>query len=129
MGYMFRDCKQLTSLDVSNFDTSKVTRMEHMFRNCESLPSLNLSSFDVGSVTYMNCMFDDCSYLVSLQSMKNIKVSLSFQYAAVDITSILDVINNLAPVTSATLSLRSVILNALTDEQKLIAINKGWTLA
>ena len=33
MGHMFRNCFSLTSLDVSNFITSKVTSMEYMFYN------------------------------------------------------------------------------------------------
>ena len=36
----------LTSLDVTNFDTSQVTDMEGMFSFCSSLTSLNLSLFD-----------------------------------------------------------------------------------
>lgn len=31
MKYMFDVCKNLTSLDVSSFNTSKVTNMDYMF--------------------------------------------------------------------------------------------------
>ena len=37
MERMFFDCKLLTSLDISNFDTSNVTNMRWMFQDCEAL--------------------------------------------------------------------------------------------
>ena len=43
---MFRKCKSLTSIDVSSFDTSKVTKFEHIFLYCSSLTSLDLSNFN-----------------------------------------------------------------------------------
>ena len=39
MEYMFNECKSLEELDLSNFNTSKVTNMENMFNNCISLNS------------------------------------------------------------------------------------------
>ena len=66
MTYMFGDCRSLTSLDLSNFDTSNVTYMSYMFTNCYSLTSLDLSNFDTSNVTYMSYMFYRCSGLTSL---------------------------------------------------------------
>ncbi len=66
MGYMFGTCKSLTSLDLSNFDTSKVTDMCYMFGACESLTNLNLINFDTSKVTDMSYMFYYCSNLTSL---------------------------------------------------------------
>ena len=57
MSYMFHEMSSLTSLNLSNFDTSKVTDMNHMFRGISSLTSLNLSNFDTSKVTNMNSMF------------------------------------------------------------------------
>ena len=34
---MFSSCKTITSLDLSSFNTSKVTEMNEMFRNCSAL--------------------------------------------------------------------------------------------
>ena len=39
---MFSGCNGLTSLDLSNFGTSKVTNMSSMFVNCSSLTSLKM---------------------------------------------------------------------------------------
>ena len=50
---------KLKSLDLSNFDTSKVTSMISMFENQCELTSLDLSSFDTSNVTNMANMFED----------------------------------------------------------------------
>ena len=63
---MFSGCSSLTSLDVSHFDTSKVTTMYCMFSGCSSLTSLDVSHFDTGNVQYMGLMFFGCSSLTSL---------------------------------------------------------------
>ena len=66
MSYMFKDCSSLTSLDLSNFDTSRVTVMYGMFYGCSSLTSLDVSSFNTSNVKNMNDMFHSCSSLTSL---------------------------------------------------------------
>ena len=66
MGYFFKECSGLTSLDVSSFDTSNVTSMLHMFYFCTSLTSLDVSSFDTNNVTSMLQMFYFCENLTSL---------------------------------------------------------------
>ena len=70
MSYMFYNCSQLTSLDVSKFDTSKVINMSWMFYYCSNLTSLNLSSFNTSNVTTMYNMFAFCSNLTSLDVSK-----------------------------------------------------------
>ena len=66
MNDMFVYCYNLTSLDLSSFDTSKVTNMNNMFNNCHSLTSLDLSHFDTSNVTDMSYMFQECKSLTSL---------------------------------------------------------------
>ena len=56
----------IRDIDLSNFDTSKVTNMSSMFNNTASLTSLNLSSFDTSKVTNMRSMF---SYMRNLTSL------------------------------------------------------------
>ena len=70
---MFSWCSSLTSLDLSSFDTSKVTDMSGMFSGCSSLTSLDLSSFNTSNVKGqpgydggMGHMFSGCSSLTSL---------------------------------------------------------------
>ena len=66
MDNMFEGCSSLTSLDLTNFKTSSVKRMIFMFSQCSSLTSLDLSKFDTSSVTRMDSMFSQCSSLTSL---------------------------------------------------------------
>ena len=63
---MFTNCSSLTSLDLSNFNTSNVTDINGMFYNCGALTDLNLSSFNTSNVTNMSYMFDNCSSLTHL---------------------------------------------------------------
>ena len=66
MRHMFYRCRGLTSLDLSNFDTQKVTNMSNMFNGCDKLTTLDLSSFDTQKVTEMSYMFNKCSELTTL---------------------------------------------------------------
>ena len=70
MNCMFFGCNSLESLDLSKFDTSKVTDMNSMFMNCPALKSLDLSNFDTSNVIYMNAMFAFCYALESLDLSK-----------------------------------------------------------
>ena len=63
---MFAQCSSLTSLDLSSFNTSKVTDMRGLFDGCKNLTSLNVSSFNTSNVKYMDAMFRGCSSLTSL---------------------------------------------------------------
>ena len=66
MNDMFYNCRSLTTLDLSHFDTSNVTNMAWMFSNCNSLTTMDLSHFDTSNVTNMYCMFWDCTSLTTL---------------------------------------------------------------
>ena len=66
MDFMFYDCSELTSLTLSNFNTSKVVNMDFMFCGCSGLSSLILSNFDTSKVTNMEGMFYGCTGLFSL---------------------------------------------------------------
>ena len=66
MSWMFYHCKVLIQLDLSHFDTSKVTNMYCIFCRCEALTQLDISSFNTSQVTNMCYMFSYCSNLASL---------------------------------------------------------------
>ena len=66
MGSMFFGCNALTKLDLSNFDTSNVTNMSYMFYACMNLNTLDLSNFNTSKVTNMGDMFTNCISLTSL---------------------------------------------------------------
>ena len=59
---MFSNCKSLTSLDLSSFDTSKVTNMSRMFDWNSSLTTVT-GAIDMKSCTDYTNMFDSCPRL------------------------------------------------------------------
>lgn len=66
MSQMFSGCNRLKSLNLSHLDTSNVTNMRWMFSGCNDLKSLDLSRFDTSKVTDMRSMFSQCFELKSL---------------------------------------------------------------
>ena len=65
---MFANCDTLTSLDLKNFNTKKVTDMGGMFLNCAALTSLDLKNFNTRKVAYMYEMFSGCAALRTINS-------------------------------------------------------------
>ena len=63
---MFDGCTNLTLLDVSNWNTSNVTRMPAAFAYCTNLTSLDVSNWDTSKITDMQSMFRGCTSLTSL---------------------------------------------------------------
>ena len=63
---MFAYMSKLTTLNLSHFDTSKVTNMNNMFYHMPALTTINLSSFDTSNVTDMSGMFSGMSKLTTL---------------------------------------------------------------
>lgn len=59
MSSMFH-LSDIENINLSSFDTSKVTNMSHMFSD-SYITSLDLSSFDTSKVTNMSDMFSDSS--------------------------------------------------------------------
>ena len=74
MRCMFYDCKNLKSLDLSNFNTSDVSDMSYMFANCEKLKSLDISSFNTSNATNIDYIFSGCKIeeLIINQQDKNL---------------------------------------------------------
>ena len=66
MNSMFYDMSNLTMLDLSSFNTSKVTDMSGMFAGLLNLTTLNVSHFDTSNVTNMGAMFSFMSNLTTL---------------------------------------------------------------
>ena len=65
---MFNTCLYLNKIDVSKFDSSNVTDMNHMFNGCSQMPSylLDFSNWDTSKVTNMSYMFSNCYNLRTL---------------------------------------------------------------
>ena len=126
MSSMFSKCYRLTTIPQLN--TGNVNDMSSMFSYCyniETIPQL-----DVSNVTDASNMFFQCNILKSILmiGMKvSFNISSSTKFEESDLVTIL---NNLATVTSTkTLTMGATNLAKLTEEDKAIATNKGWTLA
>jgi surface protein len=66
MSRLFGWCNKLTSLDMSNWYTNKVTDMGNMFNACRLLTSLDLSNWNLSSAENVSTMFESCLSLVNL---------------------------------------------------------------
>ena len=73
--HMFRSLKNVTSIDMSTMDTSRVVYMNVFFYGCSSLTSLNLSNFDTQRVINMNHMFNGCTSLTNITFGNNFDTS------------------------------------------------------
>ena len=112
---MFEDCSSLTSLDLSNFDTSAVPDMGYMFHNCTSLTNLLLGPnfFKTSKITSIN--FSSCSNWTN-ETVVTSLVTNSYNRVA-------------AGLNTLTLQLHTNTKAALTDEQKATITSKGYTIA
>ena len=124
---MFSGCSSLTT--IPQLDTSKGRNFDNMFCDCTNLTTI--PQLDTSSGTSFYNMFRGCKSLTTLGGFVGLSESLSLS-SSTKLThdSLMNVINNLATVTSSTtLTLGSTNLAKLTDEEKKVATDKGWTLA
>lgn len=141
MNGMFYYCSNLTS--IPQLDTSNVTNMNSMLYYCQKLTTI--PQLDCSKVTDIGLFgYSGNSSIVNLGGFKNLGMQKSlsnttgnyFLGYANKLTheSIMNVINNLydrasAGYTVLTLKLHANTLALLSDEEKAIATNKGWTLS
>jgi len=81
---MFSHCKSLISLNLSSFDTSKVTEMWYMFNNCDNLQYLDISNFSPLNITTIEKIFKNMASLIFLNIYSfeiNNKTNLSNSFA------------------------------------------------
>ena len=89
--YLNPDCsgmfywRSYTSIDLSSFDTSRVTNMSDMFRNIQSELSLDLRNFDTGNVTNMSFMFFGSKKLTEIKGLEDLDTgnvtNMSYMFA------------------------------------------------
>ena len=63
---MFRNCKNITEVDLSSFKNSIAFTLDQMFYGCESLISINFGNFNTSLIESMALMFYGCLNLISL---------------------------------------------------------------
>lgn len=123
---LFSECKNLTTVPL--LDTSNVEQFGSVFYNCINLkviPALNLSKCNNLGNMFYKCNNLEEIHMVGMKVNFDISASTKFTREA-----LVEILNNLATVTTTkTLKMGATNLARLTDEDKLIATNKGWTLA
>ena len=63
MSQMFKDCNYIQTINFGNINTSSVEDIQYMFFGCSSLISIDLSYFDTSKVTNIRSIFLDCKNL------------------------------------------------------------------
>lgn len=122
-------------ITIGNIDTSRITNFAAAFRNAEYLKTI--TNIDFNSATNYSNVFLGCYALTNIINISNIKLTgLSFNDCKqLNHNSLIKILNALYDYASEgstatyTLTLGATNLAKLTDEEKAIATNKGWTLA
>lgn len=135
MEWVFIRCSSLTSLDLSKWDTSQVTVMNNFLSSCTSLTSLDISGWDTSKVHSMRNMLYNCHSLETLKCdnliLPNIELgNIGLEYSTkLTVDSIVGLLNALPQSDKGySFQIGSNNIAKLSDEQKAIATNKGWTL-
>ena len=117
--YMFYNCTDLISIDLSNFDTSNVSTMSNMFRLCRGITSIKFSSKDTPFLNNISYMFSNCADLenVILGGINTSKVK--------DMRNVFNACSNLTEVDLSTFDTSSVTRmdNMFSSCSKLIEID------
>ena len=119
------NCNKLT--EFPQLDLSSGTDFYLAWSNCNKLTSI--PQLDLSSGTSFYLAWNYCHSLTTLGGFGAIKESFDLHFCPLTVESLMNVINQAATVTGKTMTLGSDNLNKLTDEQKAVATNKGWTLA
>ena len=71
---MFKNLKNIKEIDLSKFDTSKVTSMVDMFSGCSNLEKIIFDNINTSLVANFNSLFKNCNKLKSID-ISNIDIS------------------------------------------------------
>ena len=132
---MFASSNSLTQLDISNFDTSNVLDFGRTFSYWSGVnKELNISGLNLSKCSSMDGTFLSSSFNVIRSDglrLPNIDMSnIGLDYSkALTVDSIVGLLNALPQSDKGySFQIGDVNIAKLTDEQKAIATNKGWTL-
>lgn len=148
---MFYYCKNITSIDVSGINFSKVTNASYLFGQCTTLADV-VGEIDLSSLTnglyssssghpFYKCYALETIYIKNIYkdvtTMKNEskwcinlgETKVKDECLVYLINELPDLINDKGLTSTNKIILTLPTTNTLTDEQKQIAIDKGWTVA
>ena len=115
-----------------NSRTNEITDYSWAWYACIYLTTL--PQLDLSNVTTFDQAWYNCTSLTTLGGFGAVKESFDLHYCPLTAESIMNVITQAADlnslgITGKTMNLGSTNLAKLTNEQKAVATNKGWTLA
>lgn len=120
----------LPSIDVSRWRVTYGSQLSQLFREAKAT-YINISNQDFSGTDLGTTNFEYCYELEEVKCENTIFPAANFNYfpssTKLSKQSILDMFNQL-PTASATVKIPRHILNNLTEEELLIATNKGWTV-
>lgn len=132
---MFSGSKSLTQLDVSNFDTSNVLDFGRTFSYCSGVnKELNISGLNLSKCTSMELTFQSTNFkVIRCDGLRLPNIDMSniglHSSTALNVDSIVSLLNALPQSDKGySFQIGDVNIAKLTDEQKAIATNNGWTL-
>ena len=136
--YMFFNCNCMKKVDLSNLDTSNLTKLRGMFQECSNLESIIFFNSLNQKVINMDCFFIFCEKLKNISlSNSNKDISISFDYLFCNCSALetVDLSNFEAKLIKATSmfsdcnNLKKVDLSGLvsTNESKLEGMFHGFT--
>ena len=67
---MFKNLRNITTINLSDFDTSKVSNMNYMFYGCSNLEFIYFGNINTNFVINMTLLFFSCSKLKSIDISK-----------------------------------------------------------
>lgn len=135
---LFKGCTSLKN--IPNLDISNIQVVTDMFENCSSLinfPDLDLTGTTSSNGQGLDSMFKGCTSLTNLTNNPyapagkrwNVNKNIYFGDSPLSRESILKVFNGLQTVTSSkTITISAATNGFLTDTDRAIAKNKGWTV-
>ena len=122
MNSMFDSCTSLTSVNFSNFVTTRVSNMEYMFYGC-AFTSLDLSTFETSRVYTMSYMFSDCVHLTSLNLSSFYTPLISDMSSMFNGCSNLGYINLQNAVISTSVNIQDILIG--TAKNLVICLNQN----
>jgi hypothetical protein len=136
----FQMCYALTGVTLNGAKPKDIGYLFSGDSNLTDVGEIDCSNIGVGYITVTTSdAFYGCTSLANFGGLKAMKYNFSLSpCTALTETSLVNVLNGLYDFTGnkenpgtsqGTLTLGSTNLAKLTDEQKAIATNKGWTLA
>ena len=110
--YIFFNCQNIISIDLTSFDSSEVITMHKMFYKCFNLSEISLGNIDTSKVENMQYMFGKCKKLKEITFPKSFKTNNvnDISYMFFDCND-LENINNLSFDTKKVKNMHSLFQN------------------